>query len=104
MELAPVRLAPWREVDGRVVIERPKPGSVGGVREHLRYWLAVRRIRLDDKGSLAWKLFDGTKTVADVATALREEFGEQVKAALRSHISNVKDRMLDLLAQHGGAL
>ena len=81
MELAPVRLAPWREVDGRVVIERPKPGSVGGVREHMRYWLAVRRIRLDDKGSLAWKLFDGTKTVADVARALRDEFGERVEPA-----------------------
>ena len=30
--------------------------------------------------------------------------GEQVKAALRSHVSNVKNRMLDLLTQHGGAL
>ena len=81
LELTPVRLASWSEVDGRVVIERPKPESTGKVREQLRYWLAVRRIRLDERGSLAWRLLDGTKTVADVALALREEFGEQVEPA-----------------------
>jgi hypothetical protein len=81
LELTPVRLASWSEVDGRVVIERPKPASAGKVREQLRYWLAVRRIRLDERGSLAWRLLDGTKTVADVALALREEFGEQVEPA-----------------------
>lgn len=39
-----------------------------------------------------------------ILAGFRAGSGEQVKAALRSHISNVKNRMLDLLAQHGGAL
>lgn len=81
LELMPVRLASWDEVDGRVVIERFKPTGPGRVREKLRYWLAVRRIRLDERGSLIWRLLDGTKSVADVAEALRLRFGEQVEPA-----------------------
>jgi len=81
LELMPVRLAPWREVAGRVVIERPKPQGAGRMGEKLRYWLAVRRIRLDERGSLVWRLLDGSKSVAEVATALHEEFGEQVEPA-----------------------
>ena len=77
----PVRLATWSEVEGRVIIERPKPTGIGRIGEKLRYWLAVRRIRLDEKGSLVWRLLDGRKSVADVAGALREEFGDQVEPA-----------------------
>ena len=77
--MAPIRRATWKEVEGRVVLERPKlQGSIG---ERLRYWLAVRRIRLDEKGSYAWRLLDGSKTVAELAEALRHEFGEQVEPA-----------------------
>jgi hypothetical protein len=79
--LVPVRLAPWSEVEGRVVIERPKPKGAGRIGEKVRYWLAVRRVRLDDRGSLVWRLLDGEKSVADVARALREEFGDQVEPA-----------------------
>lgn len=81
LELTPVRLASWSEVGGRVVIERPKPEDAKQIREQLRYWLAVRRIRLDERGSLAWKLLDGTRSVADIAAALRDEFGEEVEPA-----------------------
>ena len=81
LELMPVRLAPWSELEGRVVIERHKPTGPGRIREKLRYWLAVRKIRLDERGSLVWRLLDGTKSVADVANALRSEFGEQVEPA-----------------------
>jgi len=81
LALMPVRLAPWDEVEGKVVIERPKPKGAGRVGEKLRYWLAVRRIRLDERGSVAWRLLDGTKSVADVADALRVEFGEEVEPA-----------------------
>ena len=79
--LTPVRLAPWDEVEGKVVIERPKPTGAGRVGEKLRYWLAVRKIRLDERGSVAWRLLDGTKSVADVADALRVEFGDEVEPA-----------------------
>jgi hypothetical protein len=81
LELMPVRLGTWDEVEGKVVIERPKPTGMGRVREKLRYWLAVRRIRLDERGSMVWRLLDGTKSVADVAEALRLEFGEQIEPA-----------------------
>jgi Tfp pilus assembly protein PilN len=81
LELMPVRLATWSEKEGRVVIERPKPTGAGRVGEKLRYWLAVRRIRLDERGSLVWLMLDGAKSVAQVADALREEFGEQVEPA-----------------------
>ena len=81
LELTPVRLASWSEVDGRVVIERPKPESAKKIGEQLRYWLAVRRIRLDERGSLVWKLLDGATSVAEVATALHVEFGELVEPA-----------------------
>ena len=81
LELAPIRLATWSEVDGQVTIERPKPTGAGRVGEKLRYWLAVRRIRLDERGSLAWSLLDGTKSVAQVADALRDEFGDEVEPA-----------------------
>ncbi len=81
LELAPVRLCPWQEVDGRVVIERPKPTGKGSFGAKIRYWLAVRRIRLDERGSLAWRLLDGSRSVAEVAGALRDEFGKQVEPA-----------------------
>jgi hypothetical protein len=74
-----VRVAPWKEEAGRVVIERPKPSGSLGTR--LRYWLAVRRIRLDERGSFAWRLMDGEKTVAEMAEDLRQEYGEQVEPA-----------------------
>jgi DNA-binding GntR family transcriptional regulator len=40
----------------------------------------------------------------DILAGFRAEGAEQVKTALRAHISNVKNRMLELLAEHGGSL
>jgi DNA-binding GntR family transcriptional regulator len=39
-----------------------------------------------------------------ILDGFRGESAEQVIAALRSHVSNVKNRMLDLLSQQGGSL
>lgn len=39
-----------------------------------------------------------------ILDGFREESAERVKAALRDHVTHVKDRMLDLLAKHGGSL
>ena len=78
--LAPKRVAEWEEVDGRVVVLRPEPVSVG-----FRSWLdrffhkmSAHRIRLDEVGSFAWKQLDGQRTVADVGDLLRGEFGDRV--------------------------
>ena len=81
LDMVPVRLATWSEVKGRVVLERPKPEGGGRVGEKLRYWLAVRRIRLDERGSAVWKLLDGATSVAQIAEALREQYGEEVEPA-----------------------
>lgn len=83
LDLVPIRRAHWQEVGDCVVIERPKPSGSGlrGLLEWLRYRLAVRRIRLDERGSRAWLLLDGLHTVGEVASALRLEFGELVEPA-----------------------
>jgi len=39
-----------------------------------------------------------------ILDGFRAESAEQVIAALRSHVVNVKSRMLDLLSQQGGSL
>jgi hypothetical protein len=83
LEIVPVRLAEWEEVGDRVVVIRPAPGG-RGIKRLLNLFffaLAARRIRLDDMGSVAWKLLDGEMTVAQVAGKLREEFGERVEPA-----------------------
>jgi len=81
--LAPRRLAEWEEMDGRVVVLRPKPatGGLRGVLDRFFHRMSAERIRLDDVGSFAWRHFDGTRTAADVAGLLREEFGETVDPA-----------------------
>jgi len=82
LEVAPVRTAAWSERDGRVVVERPLP-AVRGLRSLLHRISAltgVRRLRLDERGSLAWRRFDGATSVGEVARALRAELGEAAGA------------------------
>jgi len=83
LELAPRTAAEWEEEGDRVVILRPKPVAKGlrGLWEKFRYFSASSRIRLDDKGSHAWRLMDGRHTVAEVASSLRDRFGEEVEPA-----------------------
>jgi len=52
-----------------------------GLRDRLLYALSARHVRLDPVGSAAWLALDGTRTVADVAAALRAEFGTEVEPA-----------------------
>ena len=77
LELTPVRLAAWREIDGRVVLERPRPRGQGvrGWLERVSNRLAPQRLRLDDLGAFAWARLDGRATVAELAGAIRERFG-----------------------------
>jgi hypothetical protein len=39
----------------------------------------MRFIRFDPVGSLIWKQLDGRRTVAEVAVAVRREFGEEAE-------------------------
>ncbi|HEX6203005.1 MAG TPA: PqqD family protein [Thermoanaerobaculia bacterium] len=79
----PVPLGPWREVAGRVVLERPRPARRGwaGFAERFSYWASVRRVRLDEVGSAAWRRIDGRRSVAEVARELEAEGGAAVAAA-----------------------
>lgn len=83
LELVPVRVAIWQEVEDRVVVERPRPSMRGlpGVGERLSYFLSMRKIRLDERGSFLWHLVDGERSVAEVAEAMRKRFGEEVEPA-----------------------
>lgn len=78
LEVTPVRTAAWSEHDGQVVVERPLP-PVRGLRSLLHRISAltgVRRLRLDERGSFAWRRFDGATSVGEVAAALHGELGE----------------------------
>jgi len=78
--LAPVRVAHWEEVGGRVVVLRPPPTTKGlrGFMDRFFHHMSANRIRLDDVGSVAWRALDGDRTVAEVADLLRDEFEERV--------------------------
>lgn len=83
LELAPVRVARWQQVEDRVVVVRPKPRARFPriLLEWLTYMMAVKKLRLDEVGSFAWQLLDGKHTVGQVSVALRERFGEEVEPA-----------------------
>jgi hypothetical protein len=82
IELAPVRTAKWEEVDGRVVIERPRPPRfLRAPLEWIAQTLASKRIRLDEIGGFVWKTLDGRITVAEIVEKLRGQFGSEVEPA-----------------------
>jgi hypothetical protein len=83
--LAPVRLAEWEEEHGKVVVLRPFPAARGirGLLDRFFHRMSASRIRLDEVGSTAWRAMDGSRTVAEVAELLREEFGGKVDPAER---------------------
>ncbi len=83
LHMTPVRVAEWREIYGRIVLERPAPQGRGlrGLGARMAYWFAPTRMRLDKIGSAAWKRFDGQATVGEVCALLREELGEMVEPA-----------------------
>lgn len=83
LDVRPVRTECWEEQDGRIVIVRSLPTGARRrrPREWFRFWLSTRRIRLDERGSLVWRLLDGNRTVAEVAAELRLEFGQEVEPA-----------------------
>jgi len=83
LDVAPVRLATWVEIDGRITLHRPPPAppSVRTLLGWVLHHLAVRRIRLDAVGTLAWRELDGQQTIAEIAAKLRGAFGEAVEPA-----------------------
>lgn len=83
LDLTPVSNAETEETDGRIVLIRPRPVTHGlrAPFDWLVYWLAPRKLRLDDVGSFCWRHMDGRHTAGELARALREEFGDAVEPA-----------------------
>ncbi len=83
LDIAPVRRTECEEVKGQLVIIRPKPTRRGvtALLYWLQYWMAVPRIRLDDRGAFVWRHLDGVRTVGEIAQLARETFGESIEPA-----------------------
>jgi hypothetical protein len=82
LDLVPRRRADWSEQGGIVVVSRQAPECWWRAPlAWIGYRMSVKRVRLDEVGSFVWKLLDGRQTVAQVAVALRTEFGERVEPA-----------------------
>ena len=83
LDIAPVCLTECEEVKGQLVIIRPKPTRRGilALLHWLQYWMAVPRIRLDDRGAFVWSHLDGRRTVGEVAQLARERFGGSIEPA-----------------------
>lgn len=83
LDLAPVRIAPWEDTSEGVVLIRSPPARRGlwTPLEWITYWMAPRRIKLDQVGSFSWKKLDGSSTVGEIATALRSHFGGDAEPA-----------------------
>ena len=91
MELRPSRVCAWEQDDRGVTLLPPRFGR-GPVGRALERWLRPRpyRIRLDAVGTFVWNRCDGSRTVAEIAGQLRDEFGEKVEPA--------EDRLVSFLS------
>jgi hypothetical protein len=85
-ELYPVRAAvPWAEEGDRVVVLLPK--RLDPVSRALRaatHGPAHLRVPLDDIGSMAFRLADGSRTAAQLAEELERAFGERAGPRARA--------------------
>ncbi len=78
----PIRRLNWEEVEGRVIVLRPRLGESRWGRR-LAAWLGLTeyRIRLDEIGSFIWHRCDGRTTAGRMAEHLRNQFGRKVEPA-----------------------
>ncbi len=68
---------------------------------HLNVHIQVTRAHYIDSVEKARQAYQEHEAILD---GFRAESAEQVISALRSHVTHVKDRMLDLLSKDGGSL
>lgn len=75
----PVRApVPWVQEEGRVVVLLPKRlGPLARAMRQLTRGPTHLRVPLDEVGSQAFLLADGTRTARDLAAALEEAFGDR---------------------------
>jgi len=82
MRCVACRLGSWQaDESGKVVVERPKPGSRGlrAVIDNLRWLMSHPKIRLDELGSFVWQRLDGESTLAEIAEATAAAFPDRAE-------------------------
>ena len=82
LDMTPVREVEWEEDESGVVTlvrSRPRVRGPRSMGRWVSFMLAPPRIRLDEVGSFAWLRMSGSIDVGDLATLVREEFGDRVE-------------------------
>jgi len=81
LDLVPVKHSrnTWTDTGGTVTIHRVNRGICNRLAQALFDRPRVSRIDLDEVGSFLWRRMDGNRTVADLAQALRAEFGDRAE-------------------------
>jgi hypothetical protein len=81
LERVPARVRDFLVEEEKVIVLVPRfDGPLGS-------WVSKRlknpcyRVRLDRFGTAVWNLCDGTKSVREIASALRQKFGEEIEPA-----------------------
>ena len=81
LDLVPVKHPrnTWTDTGGIVTIHRVNRGACNRLAQALFDRPGVSRIDLDEVGSFLWRRMDGSRTVGDLAQALRAEFGDRAE-------------------------
>ncbi len=89
-EVRPSRICNWEEGEDGVTVLAPRLGR-GPIAKRLERLFGTKpfQIHLDTVGSFVWIRLDGTATVAEIAAAMRAEFGEKIEP--------VEDRLVQFL-------
>lgn len=97
LDLKPSRKKEWHVEEGRVIISMPRFRSGIGKRfARLMGREENYRVKLDKISSFVWEQCDGKKSVAEIAEALKEKFGDDVEP-LYGRLS----KLLELLEKNG---
>lgn len=68
-----------RDLKERIVLEVENKGIMNKVAQSLFHKPRFTKVHLDKLGTFIWPLIDGTRTVADIADLVKEEFGEEAE-------------------------
>lgn len=80
LELVPVRNMEWKNVDGLVILLKPKFKNPFLARHLLPRMKSPHfKIKLDEIGSFFWENCDGQKNIKEIGELFREKFGGKVE-------------------------
>ena len=69
----------WDEKDGKVTINMVHRGFYNKIAQKVFHTPRVSHIDLDEYGSFLWLQIDGTRTVGDMARAMKKQFGDKAE-------------------------